>query len=141
MKTKSESKYFWTRIEEGLHEKGITLAELCRQQEINYDSIISSKMRGTYPGTITTFKIAQALGMSMEVLIAWKAREPLCRRRYSLLWHRSLYQLLSGDADLKGLVWRIVQCSAAQLRAIKTMLQTWDIGPYDSMGKPIKQTV
>jgi lambda repressor-like predicted transcriptional regulator len=47
MKTKSESKYFWTRIEEGLRERGITLAELCRQQDIKYDSIISSKMHGT----------------------------------------------------------------------------------------------
>jgi|GEM_PF-4705632 len=141
MKTKSESKYFWTRIEEGLHEKGITLAELCRQQEINYDSIISSKMRGTYPGTITTFKIAQALGMSMEVLIAGKQENLYVAEDTPSYGTDPLYQLLSGDADLKGLVWRIVQCSAAQLRAIKTMLQTWDIGPYDSMGKPIKQTV
>ena len=141
MKTKSESKYFWTRIEEGLHEKGITLAELCRQQEINYDSIISSKMRGTYPGTITTFKIAQALGMSMEVLIAGNQENLYVAEDTPSYGTDPLYQLLSGDADLKGLVWRIVQCSAAQLRAIKTMLQTWDIGPYDSMGKPIKQTV
>lgn len=141
MKTKSESKYFWTRIEEGLHEKGITLAELCRQQEINYDSIISSKMRGTYPGTITTFKIAQALGMSMEVLIAGNQENLYVAEDTPSYGTDPLYQLLSGDSDLKGLVWRIVQCSAAQLRAIKTMLQTWDIGPYDSMGKPIKQTV
>lgn len=141
MKTKSESKYFWTRIEEGLRERGITLAELCRQQDIKYDSIISSKMRGTYPGTITTFKIAQALGTSMEALIAGKQDNLYVAEDTHSYGTDPLYQLLSGDTDLKGLVWRITKCTASQIRAIKTMLSTWDIGPYDSMGKPIKQTV
>lgn len=79
--------------------------------------------------------------MSMEVLIAGKQENLYVAEDTPSYGTDPLYQLLSGDADLKGLVWRIVQCSAAQLRAIKTMLQTWDIGPYDSMGKPIKQTV
>lgn len=83
MKTKSEAQGFWERIDERLAMRGMTLAEVCRQQGINYDSIISSKMRGAYPGTLTTHKIAKALRTSIESLLE-NAADNLYARMESL---------------------------------------------------------
>ncbi|NCB27391.1 MAG: hypothetical protein EOM62_18350 [Bacteroidia bacterium] len=143
MKTKSESKYFWTRIEEGLHEKGITLAELCRQQGVNYDSIISSKMRLAIPAAVTVLKIAQALHVSMESLLTDESVNSNLFVAESQPAYREdpLYELLSENPSLKAMAWRIVECNAIQLRTIGTLLNSWGIRIYNERGEFSKQLV
>ena len=139
MKTKSEALGFWERIDERLAMRGMTLAEVCRQQGINYDSIISSKMRGAYPGTLTTHKIAKALRTSIESLLENAADNLYAAEEPPAYGADPLYELLSADPTLKATVWRIVQCNAMQLRTIGTMLTSWGVPMYDEQGEYSKQ--
>lgn len=136
MKTKVDiaPERFWDRVNVVAKQNAMKFKSICQDWDISYKTIMSNRTRVELPSLENAGKIAAALNVSLDYLLHGsfastpEETDPL-------------YKLLSADSDLKGLVWRIVQCSAAQLRAIKTMLQTWDIGPYDSMGKPIKQTV
>jgi len=134
MKTKKEAVGFWHRVELAVLRRSATLKDVCTEQNINYESLISSKMRGGFPNVLTTYKLSNGLGITIEELISGNSNHsPVveCEPVYS---PDSLFGILSSNQTLKELVWRIVQCNALQLRTIGTMLTSWGIGFYDTNG-------
>lgn len=93
---------------------------------------MSNKIRKEFPSLENTFKLARALGVSADFLYYGDSTVAELTPKYSK--EDPLYKMLDDENDLKALVWRIVQCSAIQIRTIKTMLASWGIGEYDSMG-------
>lgn len=90
-------------------------------------------MRNSLPGTITTLKIARALGVSVEELITGK-----------LETHHiddPLYELLSNNGELKSFVWRVAHCSSDQIRAMEVLLSTWGVSTYSYQGEKLKSIV
>lgn len=61
---------FWDRVNSLIKEKGIDqqkLADLC---EINYQTFRGWRTHKTYPDALKTYKIANALGVSVEYLVS-----------------------------------------------------------------------
>jgi len=134
METKANhfSKAFWERVEEVSKAKSLKFTEICKETGIVYGTIMSNKIRKEFPSLENTFKLARALGVSADFLYYGDSTVAELTPKYSK--EDPLYKMLDDENDLKALVWRIVQCSAIQIRTIKTMLASWGIGEYDSMG-------
>lgn len=129
MKTKADvtPERFWERVNVIAKRKSIKFKSLCDEWGITYKTIMSNRTRQELPSMENACKIASALEVSLDLLLFGEIPSPEQQPD-------KLLQILSSDNDLKALVWRITQCSAIQIRAIKTMLATWGIGEYDAMG-------
>jgi len=135
MKTKPNcAKDFWNRADRLLAATTIPLTKICKEQGINYDTLISSKIRVAFPSLVNTYKLAKALGVPIEYFFSDDIEMIAAEETPEYSTREPLYKFLDEEHDLKTLVWRIAQCSAIQLRAIKTMLTSWGIGEYDAMG-------
>lgn len=134
MKTKKEAVGFWNRVDRAVSRKSATLKDICTEQNINYESIISSKMRSGFPNVLTTYKLAKGLGVTIEQLIGGNDEHCSVAETEPSYRADTLYEILSSNQTLKELVWRIVQCNALQLRTLGTMLTSWGIGVYDTNG-------
>lgn len=131
-KTNTDSGNFWRRVDYIINQKGLKFTEVCRTHNIAYKTLMSNRNRGEYPGLENACKLAQALGVSTEFLYYGEVYAAENESHYGL--SDGLYRLLDEEHDLKCLIWRIVQCSAIQLRTIKTLLSSWGIGMYDATG-------
>jgi len=125
---------FWDRVNVAAKQNAMKFKSICQDWDISYKTIMSNRTRVELPSLENAGKIAAALNVSLDYLLHGSFTRNLEETD-------PLYKLLSADSDLKGLVWRIVQCDASQLRLIKSMLTSWDIPAYDSTGKQIKQSV
>jgi len=83
---------------------------------------------------VTTYKLAKAFSVPVEFFLSDGTDQIVAENPIDYGFKDPLYKLLDEENDLKALVWRIAQCSAIQLRAIKTMLASWGIGEYDALG-------
>jgi hypothetical protein len=136
MKAKANDiREFWERLEDILYKRKINLTDICRDRGLNYDTIISNKMRETYPTLYNTSNIAKALNTNVEFLLYGNEYELCVNESPPHYGSDNLTKILNEEPDIKALVWRILQCSAIQLRAIKTMLSSWGIEVYDESGK------
>lgn len=134
METKANdfSRAFWERVELAVKEKSLKFTEICKEADIIYGTLMSNKIRREYPSLENTYKLAKVIGEPVDYLYYGSmmiAEEPL-----SYNAGNPLYKILDEETDLKLLVWRLVQCSAIQLRTIKTLLASWGIGEYDELG-------
>lgn len=135
MKTKPNSaKAFWEKADQLLAATPTPLTKICKDQEINYDTLISSKIRVAYPSLVNTYRLAKALEVPVEYFLSDDTGMIVAESYPEYSTKDPLYKILEEEHDLKTLVWRIAQCSAIQLRTIKTMLASWGIGEYDAMG-------
>lgn len=135
METKTNNaREFWIKVDHLLSNSTIPLSRICKDQGIKYDTLLSSKMRVAYPSLLNTYKLAKALGVQVEFFLSEKEPLTVAAEVASYNTQDPLYKMLDEENDLKALIWRIVQCSAIQIRTIKTMLASWGIGEYDSMG-------
>ena len=143
MKTKAEM--FWEKVDLLIRQRKTTLKEFCRRHDIVYGTVMSNKSRMILPSIDIAANFARGLNVSIDDLVSEdiifnKEERELDRVLDDLKQKEEkrntdpLYDLLDESSDLKALVWRIVQCSAIQIRTIKTMLASWGIGEYDSMG-------
>jgi hypothetical protein len=136
MKTKVDMapERFWDRVNVVAKQNAMKFKSICQEWSISYKTIMSNRTRTELPSLENAGKIAIALNVSLDYLLygsiasTFEDTDPL-------------YKLLSTDADLKGLIWRVVQCDASQLRLLKSMLTSWNIPAYDSTGKQIKLPV
>jgi len=135
MKTKPNcAKDFWNKADRLLANTTTPLTKICKEQGINYDTLISSKIRVAYPSLVNTYKLAKALKVPVEYFFTEDIEMVAAEDTPDQSVKDPLYKILDEENDLKSLVWRIAQCSSIQLRAIKTMLTSWGIGEYDTMG-------
>jgi len=134
METKADdfSREFWERVDLVVKSKSLKFTDICREANIIYGTLMSNKIRKEYPSLENTYKLANYIGVTIDFLFNGDLIATEVEPSYST--KDPLYKILDEENDLKTLVWRIAQCSAIQLRAIKTMLASWGIGEYDAMG-------
>lgn len=134
MKTKTEAspEEFWNRVDFIVRQRRLKFTEICRDQEVAYKTLMSNRSRQEYPGLENSCKLASSLDVTTDFLVYGKQDVKEKAPDYGA--SDKLYALLEEECDLKALIWRVVQCSAIQLRTIKTLLSSWGIGIYDASG-------
>lgn len=143
MKTKAE--IFWNKVDHLIYNEKTSLKEFCKRNGIVYGTIMSNKSRRILPSIDVAANFAKGLHVSVDDLIADDEAFAMpvtdfdrelddLRQKQKKRENDPLYDLLDEQTDLKALVWRIAQCSAIQLRTIKSLLASWGIGEYDAVG-------
>lgn len=134
METKANdfSRAFWERVDSVVKLKSLKFTDICKEADIVYGTLMSNKIRKEYPSLENTYKLATSIGVSVDFLFNGDMVAAEAAPSYDT--RDPLYKILDEENDLKTLVWRIAQCSAIQLRTIKTLLTSWGIGEYDAMG-------
>ncbi len=131
-KTSGSPEHLWERVDEIAKSKALKFTEICKESGIVYGTLMSNRIKREYPSLENTCKLAFSLGVTTDYLYYGETNINKKTPDYNV--SDKLYALLDEEDDLKSLIWRIIQCSAIQLRTIKTLLSSWGIGVYDAAG-------